>query len=166
MSATSIFIHDLLEVNDFVYLVPTLYNSYFMSAERRPFSGRIVEAVQRRYIQNRIKSGTATEESLSEFILQPLKEKGIVGGFKDAVRRIEDVADIFLGADKSIPEQDRKIVKILFVGGSIIMGSAEVVLIASGINIDKMGKGGDWKPLVKLAEKIEQDMEEKGEINS
>lgn len=136
-----------------------------MSAERRPLSGKLIEAIQTRYTQNRIQNGTATEESTSERILQPLKQKGLIKGFSDAVNKVEEIVSAIQESEGVAPEANRTFRKFV-VGTLIVMGTTEIVLIASGVNICKVGREGHWEPFVKFAEKIEKEMDEKNKNKS
>ena len=53
-------------------------------AEKQPFGTSTLDTLQQKYTQNRISWGTATEESLSEPILNHLKTKGLTKGIPPA----------------------------------------------------------------------------------
>ncbi len=50
-----------------------------LMVERIPLSGRIIGALQRRYIANRLKQGTVTERSDSELVLRHIRTNGLRG---------------------------------------------------------------------------------------
>lgn len=56
-----------------------------MNMERQPLSGKIIEFLQQKYIQQRIASGTGRQYSDSEPILVHLRTKGLIRGMPSAL---------------------------------------------------------------------------------
>lgn len=101
--------------------------------DRQPSSGKVIENLQRKYIQHRFEWGNATVTSQSEPILYPLRTRGIIAGLPSALNEVWKTWSIF--TPLLLPQ-----------------AVAEFFLISAGIKLWGVGKSGTWEPADYLAE--------------
>lgn len=111
---------------------------------------RFIEVSQQRYIQERVRTNTATRRSQSEPVLKPLREEGIKG-IGSAWRAMEQVADQKLGGESPIIFRESLAVIMLAIG------IPQFFLIASGIFRPMVGEYGYWQAPFGLGTEFDDD---------
>src|SRR5664279_907141 len=111
--------------------------------EVRPPSAILVEKVQKRYIKNRNKIGPPSK-SVSEPVLSPLKQKGVLFGLSDSWNVCKSyLTDEFEG-------QKLWLATILFV----IISGTEFALITLGVPAKVIDDDGHWNIIEKINDNL------------